>query len=199
MYYYPSFLEPEYAAITTYASSECKPGLKVLCDGDPCVVVSSEFVKPGKGQAFVRMRLRNLKNGRLLDRTFRSNEGITAADVSELELQFLYKDGQLWHFMDPESYEQHAAAVEETVARWLKEGAICSVILWNGQVISVAPPNIVQLRIAETGPGVRGDTESGGNKEAVLETGVRLRVPLFLEEGEVIRVDTRTDEYIGRE
>mgnify|MGYP000390955968 FL=1 len=186
--------------MATYSTNEFKGGLKIMLDGDPCSIIENEFVKPGKGQAFNRVKIRNLKTGRVIERTFKSGETVEAADVMESELQYLYNDGEFWHFMDPETYEQIAAdatAVAEA-SKWLKEQDICQVTLWNGAPISVTPPNFVILTVTETDPGVRGDTSGGGGKPATLETGYELQVPPFVEEGEKIRIDTRTGQYVER-
>jgi len=186
--------------MATYSTNEFRSGLKVMLDGDPHNIVENEFVKPGKGQAFNRVKFRNLKTGRVIDRTFKSSESIEAADVMETELQYLYNDGELWHFMHPETYEQVAAGATAVgdAARWLKDQDVCMVTLYNGDPISVSPPNFVELTIVETDPGVRGDTASGGTKPATLETGAVVKVPLFIEQGEVLRIDTRTGEYVSR-
>ncbi len=187
--------------MATYTTSEFKSGLKVLLEGDPCSIVENEFVKPGKGQAFNRVKLKNLKTGRVWERTFKSGETIEAADVMELDMEYLYADGEYWHFMKTDgSYEQLAAdkaAVEDCV-QWLKETDPCVVTLWNEDPISVAPQNFVELEVAETDPGLKGDTASGGSKPATLSTGAIVKVPLFINMGEVIRVDTRTGEYQNR-
>jgi elongation factor P len=186
--------------MASYSTSEFKAGLKILIDGDPCAIVENEFVKPGKGQAFNRVRIRNLKTGRVVDRTFKSGDSVEAADVVDRSMQFLYSDGDLWHFMEPETYEQYGAGatVVGDAAIWLKEEMSCNVTLWNGVPLNVDAPNFVELKIVETDPGIRGDTATGGQKPAKLETGAVVRVPLFINEGEVIRVDTRTKEYISR-
>ncbi len=186
--------------MASYSTSEFKSGLKIMLDGDPYAIVENEFVKPGKGQAFNRVRVRNLKTGKVIERTFKSGDSVEAADVLETELQYLYSDGELWHFMDPGSFEQLAAneAAVGDSAKWLKEQDICSVTLWNGEPLQVLPPNFVELRVTETDPGVRGDTSGGGGKPAVLETGAVVRVPLFIEEGELLKIDTRTGEYVSR-
>lgn len=186
--------------MASYSTNEFKSGLKIMLDGDPYTIVENEFVKPGKGQAFNRVRVRNLKTGRVVEKTFKSGDSVEAADVMDTQLQYLYSDGEFWHFMDTESYEQLAAsesAVAEA-AKWLKEEDMCMVTLWNGVPLSVAPPNFVELRITETDPGIRGDTAQGGTKPATLETGAVVKVPLFVEEGEVIKVDTRSAEYVSR-
>jgi elongation factor P len=185
---------------TTYSSNQFRAGLKVILDGDPCVMIESEFVKPGKGQAFTRVKIRNLKTGRVLERTFKSGETLEGADVVETGMQYLYRDGEYWHFMDPGSYEQHqadAGAVGDA-AKWLKEEAECSVTLHNNVVIQVTPPMFVELEVVETEPGIRGDTAGTGGKTAKLETGAVVRVPLFIEVGEKLKLDTRTGEYVGR-
>ncbi|KAB7627834.1 elongation factor P [Alkalilimnicola sp. S0819] len=186
--------------MATFSTNEFKGGLKIMLDGDPYSIVENEFVKPGKGQAFNRVKVRNLKTGKVIDRTFKSGDSVEAADVVETELQYLYNDGEFWHFMDPASFEQVAApaAALADAGKWIKEQDLCTVILWNGAPLSVDAPNFVELTITETDPGLKGDTSSGGNKPATLETGAVVRVPLFVQEGEVIRVDTRTGDYVSR-
>ena len=183
-----------------YGTNEFRGGLKLLLDGDPCAIIENEFVKPGKGQAFNRVRLRNLKSGRVIERTFKSGESVEAADVVEVSLQYLYSDGDNWHFMDEQSFEQYAAPREAVgdSANWLKEQDVCTLTLWNGQPLSVLPPNFVVLEITETDPGLRGDTASGATKPAKVETGATVKVPLFVNQGERIRIDTRTGEYVAR-
>jgi len=171
-----------------------------MLDGDPCSILENEFVKPGKGQAFSRVKLRNLKTGRVIEKTFKSGESLEGADVLDMDMQYLYEDGEFWYFMEPNTFEQHQAsesAVGDAV-KWLSEQDICVVTLYNGAPLSVVPPNHVELSIAQTDPGLRGDTAQGGSKPAKLVTGAVVKVPLFLEEGEVIKVDTRTGEYQGR-
>ncbi len=186
--------------MASYSTNEFRGGLKIMLDGDPYAIVENEFVKPGKGQAFNRVKVRNLKTGRVIERTFKSGESVEAADVVDLELQYLYNDGDQWHFMDPQSFDQYTAsktAVGDAV-KWIKEQDICTVTLWNNEPLSVEPPNFVQLKVVDTDPGVRGDTSGGGGKPATLETGAVVRVPLFIEIGEVLKVDTRTGEYVAR-
>jgi elongation factor P len=186
--------------MATYSTNEFRGGLKIMLDGDPCAIVENEFVKPGKGQAFNRVKIRNLKTGRVIERTFKSGESVEAADVLELEMQYLYNDGEQWHFMRPDDFEQYAASahVVGDAAKWLKEQDTCLMTLWDDVPLSVEPPAHVTLRVTETDPGLRGDTSSGGSKPATLETGAVVRVPLFIEEGELLKVDTRTGEYISR-
>jgi elongation factor P len=186
--------------VAVYSTNEFRSGLKVIMDGDPCAILENEFVKPGKGQAFNRVKLRNLKTGRVIDRTYKSGESLEAADVIDTEMQYLYQDGEFWHFMVSDTFEQYAAdanAVGEA-DKWLKDQDMCMVTLWNGEPLNVEPPNFVYLRVTETDPGVRGDTSSGGAKPATLETGAVVRVPLFIEEGELLKIDTRTGEYVAR-
>lgn len=186
--------------MATYSTNEFKSGLKVMLDGDPCSIMENEYVKPGKGQAFNRVKLRNLKSGRVIERTFKSGDTLEGADVGDVEMQFLYADGEFWHFMNQESFEQLSAdaKVIGDAGIWLKEQDICVVTLYNGQPLSVTPPNFVIMRIVETDPGVRGDTASGGGKPAKLEGGGVVKVPLFVDQGELIKVDTRTGEYVSR-
>ena len=186
--------------MVSYSTSEFKAGLKILLDGYPCSIVVNEFVKPGKGQAFSRVKIRNLKTGRVIEKTFKSGETVEAADVVEEELQYLYSDGELWHFMNVDSYEQLSAGantMNESV-NWLSEQDICTVTLWNGEPILVTPPNFVELKIADTDPGLKGDTSGGGSKPATLVTGAVVKVPLFVQIDEIIKVDTRTGDYVSR-
>ncbi len=186
--------------MASYSTSEFRSGLKIMIDADPCVIVENEFVKPGKGQAFNRVRFRNLKTGRVIERTFKSGDSVEAADVVDTELQYLYNDGEMWHFMNPSSYEQVAADATAVgdAQQWLKEQDMCTLTLWNGSPISVTPPNFVVLEITQTDPGVRGDTASGATKPATVETGAMIKVPLFVEQGERVKIDTRTGEYVSR-
>ena len=186
--------------MVSYNSGDFKNGLKVLIEGEPFSIVESEFHKPGKGQAFNKLKLKNLKNGRVLEKTVKIGASLEAADVNIREMQYLYSDGQHWHFMDIESYEQLAIGgqIIEEIKFWIVEESVCSVTLWNNQAISVEPPNNIEVKIKETEPGFRGDTAQGGVKPAVIETGATIRVPLFIDQGELIRVDTRTGEYLSR-
>ncbi|KTC64888.1 translation elongation factor P (EF-P) (plasmid) [Legionella adelaidensis] len=186
--------------MAVYSTNDLKNGLKVMVDNAPCNILDCEFIKPGKGQAFTRIKIRNLLTGRVVERTFKSNDTLTSADVVDVEMQYLYNDGEQWHFMVADTFEQYAAnadAVEEA-KQWLKEQDICVVTLWNNEPLQVTPPNFVVLTITETDPGVRGDTSGGGGKPATLETGAVVRVPLFIQTGEAIKVDTRKGEYVSR-
>lgn len=187
--------------MATYSTSEFKNGLKVLVDGEPCSIIENEMVKPGKGQAFNRVKFRNLMNGRVWERTYKSGESIEAADVMETNMEYLYTDGEFWHFMKTDdSYEQIAAdATAITEAKnWLKEQDLYTVILWNEVPISVTPQNFVELEVIDTDPGLKGDTAQGGTKPATLSSGAVVKVPLFVNIGDVLRVDTRNGEYQNR-
>lgn len=183
-----------------YSTNEFKAGLKVMLEGDPCSIVENETVKPGKGQAFNRVRLKNLRTGRQWEKTFKSGESLEGADVVDIDMQYLYTDGEFWHFMEPTSFEQYAAneSAVDYAMKWLKEEDTCTVTLWNGSPLTVTPPNFVELEVIETDPGMRGDTASGGTKPAKLVTGAVVNVPLFISIGDVLRVDTRSGEYQSR-
>ncbi|PRY72762.1 elongation factor P [Halomonas ventosae] len=187
--------------MANYSTNEFKGGLKVMLDGDPCSIVENELVKPGKGQAFNRVKLRNLMTGRVLEHTFKSGDSLEAADVLELEMEYLYTDGDMWYFMKTDgSFEQYAVekkALGDT-EKWLKEQVPYTVTLWNDNVINVTPPNFIELEVTETDPGLKGDTAQGGSKPATLSSGAVVRVPLFINEGEVLKVDTRSGEYVSR-
>lgn len=186
--------------MTQYSTNQFKPGLKVLLDQAPCSLINVEFVKPGKGQAFTRVSFRNLLTGRVLDRTFKSGESVPGADVMETELSFSYQNGDEWVFMNEESYEQYSLNTTQVkdIQHWIKEGLEYTVTFWNEEPIDVVPPTFVNLLITQCEPGVKGNTVSGANKTATLETGAEVKVPLFIELGETIKVDTRTGEYVSR-
>lgn len=186
--------------MATYSTTDFKGGLKIMMDGDPYTMLETEFVKPGKGQAFYKTRIKNLKTGRVLDKTFRSGETVEAADVLETDMQYLYHDGTNWHFMKPDTFEQYEVGKTAMgdAAQWIKEQDVCQVTLWNNAPLTVTAPNFVELEVTRTDPGVRGDTSSGGTKPATLETEAVVKVPLFISEGEVIKIDTRTGEYVSR-
>ena len=183
------------------STSEMRGGTKVMVDGDPCAVLDNEHVKPGKGQAFNRLKLRNLRSGRVWERTFKSGDTLEGADVMDTDMEYLYTDGEFWHFMAVDgSFEQHAAdqtAVGDAM-KWLKEQEKYVVTLYNGAPLAVSAPNFIELEVTETDPGVKGDTANGGSKPATLVTGAVVKVPLLINIGEVLRVDTRTGEYVSR-
>lgn len=196
-----SNLKRKEKVIMGISASDMRNGAKVMVDGDPCAVLDNEHVKPGKGQAFNRLKLRNLKSGRVWERTFKSGDSLDAADVMDTDMEYLYTDGEFWHFMATDgSFEQHAAdetAVGDTV-KWLKEQEKYVVTLYNGTPLAITPPNFIELEVTETDPGLKGDTANGGSKPATLSTGASVRVPLFINIGEVLRIDTRTGEYVSR-
>ncbi|MDT0583093.1 MULTISPECIES: elongation factor P [Alteromonadaceae] len=186
--------------MANFSTNEFKAGLKIMLDGEPCNILENEYVKPGKGQAFNRVRIRKLISNKVLEKTFRSGESVEGADVLDVELSYLYSDGEFWHFMNNETFEQIAAdekALGDSI-KWLVENDDCTITLWNGTPISVTPPNFVELEITETDPGLKGDTAGTGGKPATLSTGAVVRVPLFVQTGEVIKVDTRSGEYASR-
>jgi elongation factor P len=182
-------------------TNEFRAGVKVEVENEPYTIVGVEFVKPGKGQPFTRTKLKHLKTGRVIERTYKSGERIDLADVEELKLRLLYTEPDSAVFMDDNTFDQ--ITVSMTVigenTKWLKEEVVYGVTLYRGEPIEVAPPTFMELTITETAPGVRGDTASGRVlKPAVLETGAKTQVPIFVEEGEKIKVDTRTNEYVSR-
>ena len=186
--------------MATYSTNEFRSGLKLMLDNDPCAIIENEFVKPGKGQAFNRVKLRNLKSGRVLEKTFKSGETFEAADVVDTEMQYLYADGEFWHFMKPDTFEQFAAerkAVEDALM-WLKENDVCTVTLWNNAPLAVSPPNHVVLKVEYCEPGARGDTATNVTKPAKMETGAEINVPGFIAIGNVLKIDTRTGAYVER-
>ncbi len=186
--------------MATYSTNEFKAGLKIMIDADPCAIIENEFVKPGKGQAFSRVKIRNLKTGRVIERTYKSGESVEAADVVDMDMSYLYTDHEFWYFMVDETYVQYqadAVAVGDAM-KWLKEQDLCTMTLWNDEPLSLVPPNFVELKITDTDPGLKGDTSGGGGKPATLETGAIVRVPLFVQIDELIKVDTRNGEYVSR-
>ncbi|HWC07052.1 MAG TPA: elongation factor P [Gemmatimonadota bacterium] len=181
------------------STAEFRKGLKIELDGQPYNIVEFQHVKPGKGGAFVRTKLKHLRLGRVVDRTFRAGEKVGLVDYEQRSMQFLYKDDD-FHFMNLDTFEQIALPpdVVGEAASWLKESMEVEVFVINGTPAGVDVPNFVELEVVETDPGVRGDTASGGSKPATLETGAVVQVPLFIDRGEVLRIDTRTGAYIER-
>ncbi|KAA3603919.1 MAG: elongation factor P [Calditrichaeota bacterium] len=182
------------------STSDFKKGQYIEIDNTPYILVDNQFVKPGKGQAFSRTRFKNLENGNVLDRTFKSGEKVQLADVEENSMQYLYSDGNLWHFMNEETFEQlglNNTQVEE-VLPFLVEETVCNVIFFKGRAISVTLPNFMNFDIVYTEPGFKGDTSGNTTKPAEINTGHSIQVPLFIETGEKVRVDTRTGSYIER-
>ena len=184
--------------------NDVKTGKKIIHNGDPWIITEAEFVKPGKGQAFTRIRIRNLKDGRTTEQTLKSSDSYEEADAVDTDANFSYVEGtgndREWIFMQSETFEQHRASLAAMgdAWKWLKGEEECVVTLFNGNIIAVQAPKFVELKITETDPGVRGDTSGGGGKPATLETGAVVRVPLFVNQDEIIKVDTRTGEYDSR-
>ena len=186
--------------MATYSTNQFKNGLKIILDGDPCSITENNVVKPGKGQAFNKIKAKNLRTGRILERTFKSTESVEAADVDEMNVEYLYSDGESWHFMEPVSFEQYAAdavAVGDAI-KWIKGQEVCVMTLWDGAPLVITPPNFVELAVAQTDPGLKGDTAQGATKPATLETGTEVKVPLFINEGDILKIDTRNGEYVSR-
>lgn len=181
------------------STAEFKKGLRIVYDGEPYTIVEFQHVKPGKGGAFVRTRLKHMRDGRVVDNTFRSGEKVDLVDYEEKHMQFLYQDDR-FHFMDTETYEQVSLSPDEVgdARLYLKENTEVDVLYIAGTPVAVELPTFVELTVVKTEPGVRGDTAQGGTKPAVLETGAVVQVPLFLNEGDVVKVDTRTGEYLSR-
>ncbi len=181
------------------STAEFKKGLKIQFDGQPYTIVDFQHVKPGKGGAFVRTKLKHMKQGRVIDNTFRAGEKVELVDFDEKRMQYLYRD-ERYHFMDLESYDQISLSAEEVgdARDFLKENTEVEILFIDGSPVTVELPNFMELQIVKTDPGIRGDTASGGSKPATLETGAVVQVPLFLNEGDVVKVDTRSSEYLNR-
>jgi elongation factor P len=183
-----------------YNTSDIRNGLKIELDNAPFVVTYFQFVKPGKGTAFTRTKLKNLLTGAVLERTFRSGEKLAPAPVSDADMQYLYNDGEFYHFMNTETYEQLAiqAAVLKNDAGFLQEEAIVKVLFYREQPVNVELPNFVEVEVTYTEPAVKGNTSQGAVKQAELATGASVNVPLFVETGDILKVDTRTQAYVER-
>jgi len=181
-------------------TSQFKNGVKIELGGEPFVIVYFQHVKPGKGGAFVRTKVKNLKNGKVLDRRFRAGEKVDEAAVEDKRMQYLYQDGDQLVFMDGETYDQFHFSLEQVgdAKQYLKESLEVDVLFWKGQPIDIDLPAFVEVAVTQSDPGLKGDTSSGATKPATLETGAVVQVPLFIKEGEVIRVDTRTGQYVER-
>ncbi len=183
-----------------YESSDLRKGLKVEIDGDPYEITDFQFVKPGKGQALYKCRLKNMISGTQFDKTYRSGEKFNPADLDEQQMEYLYTDGNEYHFMNTSTYEQETVTAGQLgdSVKLLKENIICNVLLFRGRPIGVSLPNFIEMRVVKADPWVKGDTASGSSKPAELETGLVVQVPPFIEEGEKIRIDTRTGQYVER-
>lgn len=180
--------------------NDFRTGLTVAIEGDVWQVVEFQHVKPGKGAAFVRAKMKNLRSGTIIERTFRAGEKVPRARVEKKEMQYLYNDGADYVFMDMESYDQISLGKDQIGEgiKYLKEQMTIQILQYQGQTIGVELPNFVELTVVETEPGVKGDTATGATKQAVLETGATVQVPLFVNVGDVLRIDTRTGNYIER-
>lgn len=183
------------------SSNDFRPGVSIELDGAVWRVVEFLHVKPGKGSAFVRTKLKNVQTGSVVERTFRAGETVPQAVLEKSTMQHTYKDGEDFVFMDMETYEESRLTPDQIGERvkYLKEGMEVNVVRWNDQVMEVELPNSVVLEVIQTDPGVKGDTATGGTKPAIVETGAQVMVPLFISTGERIKIDTRTDSYLGRE
>ena len=181
--------------------NDLKQGAKLEIEKQPYVVVSLQFVKPGKGQAFTRTKIKNLLTGRVIEKSYRSGEKLDLADVEETQMRMLYRDGDSAVFMDDQSFEQVSVPLSQLgdVAQWLMDDLVYAIIFYNGNPINVEPPIFMEMVLTETDPGVRGDTASGRVlKPAVTESGAKVQVPIFIEQGEKVKIDTRTGEYVSR-
>ncbi len=186
--------------MATTDTSQFKNGLKIEIDGSPFTIVYFQHVKPGKGGAFVRTKIKNLRTGRNLDKTFRAGEKVNEAEVEDKKMQYLYQDGDQLVFMDSNTYDQFPFSAEQVgdARKYLKENLDVDVMFWRGNPISIELPSFIEVEVSKTDPGLKGDTASGATKPATLETGAVVQVPLFIKEGERIRVDTRSGEYVER-
>ena len=185
---------------STYKTSDFRKGLKVQIDGDPYLMIEMNFVKPGKGNALYKCKLRNLLRGTVLDRTYKGGDELQAADIEEIDAQFLYRQADVFVFMADETFEQYELTAEQVDDAWkyLKDGMKCSMMLFNGNPITMSPPLHVELLITQCEPGAKGDTATNVTKPALVETGAEFTVPGFIKEGNVIKIDTRTGDYIER-
>jgi elongation factor P len=181
-------------------TTDFRKNLKIEVDGDPYIIVDFQHVKPGKGVAFVKTKVKNLLTGNMNEMTFRSGDSVGKPDIDEKEMQFLYAEGDDFHFMDNSNYEQIFITREQLgdTIDWLQENIIVEIMLYEGRAIGVEPPNFVVLEITETDPGVKGDTASGGTKPATLETGAVINVPFHVHIGDKVRIDTRTRQYVKK-
>jgi len=186
--------------VATYKTSEFKKGLKVQIDGEPYAMTEMNFRKPGKGAALYECKLRNLVRNTMISKTFRGGETLESADVEEIAAQYLYRQADTFVFMDNKTYEQYELSVEQVEDNWkyLKEGLPCSMLLYNNNPIAMTPPNHVELLVTQCEPGAKGDTATNVTKPAIVETGGEFAVPIFIKEGNVIKIDTRTGGYIER-
>ncbi len=183
-----------------YDSSDLRKGLKIVIDGDPYIITDFQFSKPGKGQALYRCKLKNMVTGYTMDRTYRSGDKFEPANLEDIKMQYLYNDGDGYHFMDTKTYDQIAITREQLgdAVRFLKDNMEVDVLFFQGSPIDIELPNFVELEVTESAPGERGNTATGATKPAVLETSHEIQVPLFINEGDLLKIDTRTGEYVER-
>lgn len=183
-----------------YHSNNFRSGCKIIFEHNPCIIESSEFVKPGKGQSFVRVKLRKLLTGQLIEKTFKSTDTLNAADIIEYKLFYLYNDGRFWYFMNNSTFEE--LSVEKKIVginkKWLLKQNPCTIILWNNQPISIIPETFIEIKVIDSEIVLKSDTINTGTKLAKLSTGVFVKVPLFIKIGDIIKVDTRSSEYVSR-
>ena len=186
--------------MATYKTNDFRKGLKVQIDGEPYLMIEMNFVKPGKGNAFYKCKLRNLVRHTILDRTYKGGDSLEAADVEEIDTQYLYRQADTYVFMDTTSYEQYELSANQVDDNWkyLKEGMPCSMMLYNGSPIIMTPPNHVELEVVECEPGAKGDTATNVTKPVKVETGAEFLCPAFIKQGNVIKIDTRSGEYVER-
>ena len=183
-----------------YESSDLRKGLKIIIDGQPYIITDFQFSKPGKGQALYRCKLKNMITGYTMDRTYRSGDKFEPANLEERRMQYLYNDGEGYHFMDTQTYDQ-ITLTEENIGEaknFLQDNMEVDVLFFNETPISINLPNFVQLKVVKADPGVKGDTATGATKPATLETGYTIQVPLFIEEGDILKIDTRSGQYVER-
>ena len=180
-----------------YSTTDFKKGLKIEIDGDPYVIIEFQHVKPGKGGAFVRTKIKHMVTGRVLDPTFRSGDKVGKPDLESVEAQVLYADGEDYHFMNTATYDQIAMSVESLgdAVHFLKEQMTVDLLIYNGEPINIELPNFVELLVTQADPGLKGDTASGAQKPVTMETGLQVNVPLFINEGDILKIDTRSSSY----
>ncbi len=188
------------STVAVYKTSEFRKGLKVQIDGEPYLMIEMNFVKPGKGNALYKCKLRNLLRNTVIDRTYKGGDSLEAADVEEIEVQFLYRQGDTFVFMDSKTFEQYELTADQVGDNWkyLKDGMICSMVLFNGNPITMTPPNHVVLKVEYCEPGAKGDTATNVTKPVKVETGAEFPAPIFINMGDLIKIDTRTGEYVER-
>jgi len=186
--------------MATYKTSDFRKGLKVQLDGEPYAMIEMNFVKPGKGNALYKCKLRNLVRGTVIDRTYKGGDSLEAADIEEIDVQYLYRQGDTFVFMDNSTYEQYELSADQVGDSWkyLKENLVCAMVLYNGNPLTMTPPNHVELTVEFCEPGAKGDTATNVTKAVKVETGAEFQAPIFINIGNVIKIDTRTGQYVER-